>query len=383
MRYCFFSAQYLPVSGGVERYTHNLACELIKGGDDVLIVTSSHGDLPERETDEAGINILRMASFPIANGRLPLLNPLVCRRLAQMLDAWKPDRIVIQTHLYLLCVFGTWYAHDRRLPAIVIEHGSAHVISGNSLMKHCVDLYEHILAGRLRKRVGCFYAVSAESCRWLSHFGIQAQGTLYNAVPTDLVQTCSKRDFRAEYHCRDDLIVAFVGRLIPEKGIVQLCQAVRDLRAQGRTLTLFVAGDGPLAPALRRDFEQDAIFLGEVEHDDVLALLRCSDIYCLPSDAEGFPTALLEAGAMECALIATDRGGACEIMDRGDCGILLRENTRQAIQQALSELQDRVSERQSAAQCARTKVMEDFTFAVTCDKLRHLPCWEKSRGKAK
>ena len=40
-RYCIFSAQYLPHMGGVERYTYNLAKELINQGNEVVVVTSN------------------------------------------------------------------------------------------------------------------------------------------------------------------------------------------------------------------------------------------------------------------------------------------------------------------------------------------------------
>ena len=59
--YCFFSAQYLPTMGGVERYTYNLARRLIAKGNRVTVVTSNIQGLPAHEVSE-GIEIYRLSS---------------------------------------------------------------------------------------------------------------------------------------------------------------------------------------------------------------------------------------------------------------------------------------------------------------------------------
>ena len=53
MTICFFSAQYLPTVGGVERYTFNLARRVVAAGHTALVVTSALPGLPEEETDES------------------------------------------------------------------------------------------------------------------------------------------------------------------------------------------------------------------------------------------------------------------------------------------------------------------------------------------
>ena len=74
--YCFFSAQYLPSMGGVERYTYNLARHLIVKGNRVTVVTSAVRGLPEHEVSE-GIEIYRLPSFGFLNGRFPILLSLI------------------------------------------------------------------------------------------------------------------------------------------------------------------------------------------------------------------------------------------------------------------------------------------------------------------
>ena len=52
---CFFSTQYLPTPGGVERYTWNLARRCVAAGHRALVVTASLPGLPARERDADGI----------------------------------------------------------------------------------------------------------------------------------------------------------------------------------------------------------------------------------------------------------------------------------------------------------------------------------------
>ncbi|MDY2695460.1 glycosyltransferase, partial [Gemmiger sp.] len=73
MTICFFSAQYLPTPGGVERYTWNLARRFTAAGHRALVVTAALPGLPARETDEYGIEIYRLPSFPVMGGRFPVL----------------------------------------------------------------------------------------------------------------------------------------------------------------------------------------------------------------------------------------------------------------------------------------------------------------------
>ena len=71
-KYCIFSAQYLPSFGGVEQYTYNLTNILVERGNQVIIITSSNNGLQYKEKQENGVEIYRIPSLNLMNGRLPL-----------------------------------------------------------------------------------------------------------------------------------------------------------------------------------------------------------------------------------------------------------------------------------------------------------------------
>ena len=104
MNFVFFSAQYLPTVGGVERYTYNLSRQLIKNGHNVVVITSSLENQPEQEEDENGIKIYRLPSYPAMNGRFPVINLSQIKKIGKIIDANSIDFAVIQTRLYPLCV---------------------------------------------------------------------------------------------------------------------------------------------------------------------------------------------------------------------------------------------------------------------------------------
>jgi glycosyltransferase involved in cell wall biosynthesis len=110
---------------------------------------------------------------------------------------------------------------------------------------------------------------------------------------------------------RDSATIAFVGRVIPDKGIFDLLQAFLSLPGETR---LIVCGAGSSLPAARRYAEEMAIsdrvdFLGWQDHAGVWRILQRADLLVLPTVREGFPSVLLEAAAAELPIVTTPVGG--------------------------------------------------------------------------
>ena len=124
---CFFSTQYLPTPGGVERYTWNLARRCVAAGHRALVVTASLPGLPARETDPDGIEIFRLPSYPVMGGRFPVLHPFVDAG-----DLWAQDIdfAVIQTRMYPQSVWAARQCKRRGIPALVIDHSTGYMMHG-------------------------------------------------------------------------------------------------------------------------------------------------------------------------------------------------------------------------------------------------------------
>lgn len=364
---CIFSALYQPSMGGVETYTASIAKELIKQGHRVIVVTCSLTN-DDGLANENGVVVLRLPSKPLLNGRYPiLLNNSSSNKLWQWLDRQPIDFIEIQTRFYPLSVRALSFAEKKRVTPLVLEHGSAHLTIGNAAIDKAVQAVEHFMTKRCLKHPAAFYGVSSKASNWLTHFGIDSHGELPNAIDADsYVAQASSRDFRKELHIGEDgFIVAFVGRLVPEKGIMQLAKASKLLK--NSNVSVVIGGDGPLLDSLKAYESPSFKLLGKLSRTEVAALLKQSDAMCLPSRSEGFATVLLEAAACGAALISTDVGGAKELIPDSTFGVILADNEPQTIASAiLSTLNDKDSLTKMRMKSA-ARVRSDCSWSKTAD----------------
>ena len=171
----------------------------------------------------------------------------------------------------------------------------------------------------------------------------------------------------------DDIVIGIVGRLVAEKGYLELFDAVRTL---GPRCVLVVVGPDDLEKVdaldrtiVERAREEGVRFLGL--RRDVERLYAGMDVFVLPSHREGFPRAAMEAAAMGLPIVATDIRGCRQVVGHGDNGLLVpvRDATRLAA--ALRQLADDARLRremgESSAQRARNEFDERAVLATVFD----------------
>ncbi len=380
-KFCIFSAQYLPHMGGVERYTYYLAKELVRDGNSVVIVTSLSPGLKEREETD-GIKIYRLPSFNFMDGRMPVLKPGKALRQAENeLKAEKFDYVLINTRFYFMSLFGAKFAKKNKIASGVVEHGSGHLTFNNSILDIAEKIYEHGITGILKHYCKDYYGVSKACCKWSGHFGIKSKGVLYNAIDIDEVEELTANpieDYRKLYGIEaGDVVIAYTGRMIKEKGIYELAYAVEHMKCDGKVV-LLMAGDGPEYDGIsaisysvseKTDGKRRIECLGRIDFPHIAALLKQSDIYCLPSVSEGFPTSVLEAVAAKCFVITTYNGGARELIEDGVSGVILKDNNRELLTKALEKSTTDRESRQKSANLAYEKLKSRFTWKATAHKL--------------
>ncbi|MEG2435434.1 MAG: glycosyltransferase family 4 protein [Ruthenibacterium sp.] len=378
MTYCFFSAQYLPTPGGVERYTESMAHLLRAKGHRVLLVTSALQGLTAQETDAHGVEIFRLPAWQILHGRLPIAKCGTSKRLRALFAHQQIDRVVAQTMLYPLSMLGLRFAAENQISAITITHSTAYVCTGSGLVAKAEQSYERMLAKKAQKYCHAFFGVSQNCNQWLTHFGITAAGVLYNGVDLAGIRAAisqDTQDLRRQNNLPPDTaLIAFVGRLIPEKGVLELIAAVKIL-AQTRSICLLIAGDGPLAKQIEAMQVPYMRFLGVQPREKIFSLLHQSTIYCLPTRyAEGFPTTVLEAAACGTYVMTTNQGGSKELIADASFGTILQETSAKNIAAALEKVLRQPDDfRQKIIDKAQKKVENTFTLAATCAQMEQLP----------
>lgn len=150
--------------------------------------------------------------------------------------------------------------------------------------------------------------------------------------------------------------VLYVGRLSPEKGLLELLEAASSLN-------LVVAGDGPL-----RDRVPDA--LGFVPHARLAALYSRAAVAVFPSRREGFGVACLEAMAHGVPVVASAVGGLLDLVVDGQTGVLVPPGDVQALRSALEQLLADPELRRQLGEAARERARSEFSWERTVGRTR-------------
>lgn len=373
-KYCIFSAQYLPTIGGVERYTYNIAKKLIKKGNEVVVVTSNVDNLKEHEVTEEGIEIYRLPCINLLNGRYPVLKfNKSFFRLNKMVKEINPDLIIVNTRFYIHSLYAVRLAKKVKVRSITIEHGTNHLTVNNKFFDKIGAIFEHLLTSCVKHYCKEYYGVSEACNDWLRHFNIKAKSTIYNAIDLDEITSLLERpteNYRKNYNINsDDIVITFTGRLVKEKGILNLIAAVKRINEKNKNVYLFIAGNGILEKEVKKLTDDNIILLGQITFDKIVALLKESNIFCLPSESEGFPTSVLEAVACKCFVITTERGGAKELIVNKEFGIIMNSNDSEVIYKNLINVLNDKTYIDDAIEKSYTRLVENFTWEKTAQKV--------------
>lgn len=351
-----FTGYFLPHLGGVERYVDKLSIALGKLGYEIVIVTSNDGTQKECESLD-GRKVYRLPIRSVFRERYPIPHTNAdYKRILQDIEDEQIDYFLLNTRFHLTSLVGARMGKRTGKPVMLIEHGTDHFTVGNKALDFFGKIYEHILTAIVKRSVDKFYGVSKSCNVWSKHFSIEASGVFYNGIDANDSQNV-KSYYRGKY-AKDELVITYAGRLIKEKGIINLLEAYRGINKEVKT-RLVVAGDGGLFDALQDDYKDDTIdFVGRLDFEHVMSLYERTDIFVYPSlYPEGLPTSILEAGLMKCAIVATPRGGTEEVIVDDEHGIIVDgsiESLREAIDSLISNSAVRNSQSEKVMQRVKT-----------------------------
>ena len=175
----------------------------------------------------------------------------------------------------------------------------------------------------------------------------------------------------------DDIVVGAAVRLSPEKGLDTLLRAVAELVRQGLPIRVVLAGDGPRRRPLEGQARRLGIagridFRGEVAHDQIPAVLSELDIFAMPSRAEGFGVAALEAQAMELPVVASRVHGIPDVVVDGETGLLVPPGNVEALAAAIERLARDAGLRRKMGRAGRSFVEERYRWEDNAAQMERL-----------
>src|SRR5256885_82168 len=120
----------------------------------------------------------------------------------------------------------------------------------------------------------------------------------------------------------DEMVIAFLGRVVMEKGLDVFSDAIHAFATFGLKHRVLVIGDGPARPWFEGQLP-DAIFIGQQTGGDLARALASTDVFLNPSITEAFGNVTLEAMACALPVIAAEATGATNLVRQGVTGTLV------------------------------------------------------------
>lgn len=237
----------------------------------------------------------------------PLLAAFAAEMAATLRRAvrrWRPD--VVHVHWWLPgAVIARLAGVD--VPVVVHLHGTDVAVVENRPYLAGIGRWALRPADRID-------AVSSDLVqRTRTALGVTVHGV--NPMPLDLARFKADPPAQASVSTAVPVVLG-VGRLIPEKGFRDLVRAVGGL---GRPVTLRIVGEGPDRPVLTALARANGVELelpGPVAPAELAAEYATADLVVQPSHGEGFGLVAAEAVLMGRPVVATDSGGARDLLDR-------------------------------------------------------------------
>jgi glycosyltransferase involved in cell wall biosynthesis len=153
---------------------------------------------------------------------------------------------------------------------------------------------------------------------------------------------CDHATFRSKYALPQEKIVLFVGRLVYEKGIHILINAVPKVLAKVNAKFIIV-GSGYMKEQLlsivrSMGLEHKVFFEGFVDEAKLLKLQKCADVSVVPSLFEPFGIVALEAMAAKSPVVVSDTGGLAEIVEHDVTGVKVFPNNPDSLAWGITKI---------------------------------------------
>jgi len=162
----------------------------------------------------------------------------------------------------------------------------------------------------------------------------------------------------------EGLVVGFVGRIVHDKGIVELAEAWKVLREQFPQLHLLLVGrfepQDPIPPEVKDELHGDPRIHMSGFSDDVAPLYAAMDVLAFPSYREGLGLVALEASAMTLPVVATCIPGCVDAVVDGVTGTLVPPRDAKALARALGMYLNHPELRHKHGKAGRERMLRDF-----------------------
>ena len=329
MRILMFSWEYPPrVIGGLARHVHELAGAMARCAEVHVITCSAEGS-PDVERDQ-GVWVHRVDPIgPVTDDFLSWATQLSYGMLARAASLVSQDGAfdIVHAHDWMTSFAGVGMKRAYATPLVATIHATEWGRNGglhNATQRRISDI-EWFLCYEAWRVLACSRHMQAELA---SIFGMPGDKlrVIPNGVHPEQFQDADVDMARRMYGLSDeDNVILFVGRLVNEKGVQLLIEAMPKILHYWPSALLVIAGQGPYEGELRNlaarlDLGGKVRMVGFVSDEARNALYKLARVAVVPSLYEPFGITALEAMAARTPLVSSDVGGLSEIVRHGENG---------------------------------------------------------------
>jgi glycosyltransferase involved in cell wall biosynthesis len=316
--------------GGISAHVYNLSRQLANIGVDTYVVTCDFPGAPEREEID-GVHIVRVDSYKTPSPDFAtwdyLMNVNMQREAASLISSLDGGVEVVHAHDWLVANAAIGLKQIFRVPLVATIH-STEIGRRNGLHTNYereIHQTENWLAHEAWKTVCCSQYMSSQ-VQWAYGLSADRVTVIPNGVDASVFEEdFTKPEFRKRFAVPDERIVLFVGRLVYEKGVQTLVNAMPKVLARVNA-KFVVVGDGGMKDFLMGQVRSMRLahkifFTGFLDERSLRFLYRCADVCVVPSLYEPFGITALEAMAARTPVVVSDTGGLAEIVEHDKTGV--------------------------------------------------------------
>jgi len=325
--------EYPPrIIGGISPHVYYLSKSLAKNGVKVYVVTCDFPGVPQHEIVD-DVEVFRIDSYknpsPDFATWVYLMNVNMQKEAAALINSLGGKVDVFHAHDWLVANAGVGLKHVFRKPLLATIH-STEIGRRNGIhfdYERMIHETEAWLTYEAWKVICCSDYMTSH-VRWA--FGLPGDKLVMapNGVNVEVYTKAEREDlsqFRSKFALPEEKIVLFVGRLVHEKGVHVLVNAVPKVLGKVNAKFIIV-GNGYMKEQLSGlvkniGLAHKVLFTGFVDDDTLRKLQKCADVSVVPSLFEPFGIVALEAMAAKSPVVVSDTGGLSEIVELDVTGV--------------------------------------------------------------